>query len=113
VLPDFLHVLCENGALRIGPIPAGTPVNLLANINPDAPPAELVKLCLKLKKTLLEVNVRKMDDDATREYMKKELLQDLLDASKCPDLIEDRGHLYGSDLSEADKKALIEFLKTF
>jgi hypothetical protein len=33
-------------------------------------------------------------------------------ASKCPDLIEDRGHLFGANLPEADKRALIEFLKT-
>jgi hypothetical protein len=33
-------------------------------------------------------------------------------ASTCPDLIEDRGHVFGANLPDADKRALIEFLKT-
>jgi hypothetical protein len=32
--------------------------------------------------------------------------------STCPDFVEDRGHYFGSDLPDADKRALIEFLKT-
>src|SRR5262249_11432348 len=31
------------GGIRIGPIPKGTPVNLLANINPDADPVTMRK----------------------------------------------------------------------
>ncbi len=30
----------------------------------------------------------------------------------CPDLIESQGHYFGSELSEEDKHALTEFLKT-
>lgn len=30
----------------------------------------------------------------------------------CPDYIEDKGHYYGEDLPDEDKRALIEFLKT-
>jgi len=37
---------------------------------------------------------------------------ELIAASKCPDFIEDKGHYFGSDLADADKHALIEFLKT-
>ena len=39
--------------------------------------------------------------------------------SKCPDYVVNRGHYFGTGydneavLSDADKKALIEFLKTF
>ena len=33
--------------------------------------------------------------------------------SKCPDFIVNRGHLFGTTLPDADKRALIEFLKTF
>jgi len=32
--------------------------------------------------------------------------------SKCPDFVTDRGHTYGSTLPDADKRALIEYLKT-
>lgn len=37
----------------------------------------------------------------------------LLNANLAPDFIEDRGHTFGSDLSDDDKRALIEFMKTF
>jgi cytochrome c5 len=30
-----------------------------------------------------------------------------------PDFVQDRGHIYGSQLSEADKRALIEYMKLF
>jgi hypothetical protein len=37
----------------------------------------------------------------------------MLEVNTCPDFIEDRGHTFGSHLSDEDKKALIEYLKTF
>jgi hypothetical protein len=33
--------------------------------------------------------------------------------SKCPDYVVNRGHYFGTQLSDADKQALIAFLKTF
>jgi hypothetical protein len=33
--------------------------------------------------------------------------------SKCPDYVVNRGHYFGAPLSDADKRALIEFIKTF
>jgi hypothetical protein len=45
--------------------------------------------------------------------MKREIAPELLKVSMCPDLIEDRGHTFGDDLTDADKLALIEYLKTF
>ncbi len=44
--------------------------------------------------------------------MRDKLAPDLFRISKCPDLIEDKGHYFGTDLADADKRALIEFLKT-
>ena len=41
------------------------------------------------------------------------LVPDLLAVSKCPDFVQDRGHYFGDTLSDADKRALIEFIKTF
>ena len=43
----------------------------------------------------------------------KDLVDPLLAVSKCPDLIVNRGHLFGTVLPDQDKRALIEFLKTF
>jgi ribonuclease J len=36
----------------------------------------------------------------------------LLDVSLSPDVVEDRGHTFGSELSEDDRRALVEYLKT-
>ena len=47
------------------------------------------------------------------------LAQPLLALNKCPDFVVNRGHYFGTSLgeepglSDADKRALIEFLKTF
>ena len=47
-----------------------------------------------------------------KELYKKEVAPALWKVSKCPDLVEDRGHYFGTELPDADKLALIEFLKT-
>lgn len=103
----------DDGYFRIGHIPAGTPVNLLANLNTDMSLPELAKLGVKLKKALLEIKLKGLEGDAAKEVMKREVAPTLLQVSNCPDLIEDRGHTFGADLPDADKLALIEFLKTF
>jgi hypothetical protein len=48
-----------------------------------------------------------------REAGIKALTQKLLEVNTCPDFIEDRGHTYGSNLSDEDKNALIAYLKYF
>jgi hypothetical protein len=50
-------------------------------------------------------------DEAANEF--NQLIPDLLAANKCPDFIEDKGHYFGTDLPDTDKRALIEYLKTF
>lgn len=117
VLPEPLRTLLKphlepDGYLRLGPIPEGTPINLLTNIDPEADPAKLVELCLKIKKVLLEIKVKNLDSAAAKQLMRDELAPDLFRISKCPDLIVDRGHYFGTELADADKRALIEFLKT-
>jgi hypothetical protein len=117
VLPEPLRTLLKSqvesdGYVRIGPIPAGTPINLLTNINPDADPAQLADLCIRIKTALAEIKLRNLDDDAARQLMRERVAPALFAASKCPDLVEDRGHLFGTQLPDADKRALIEYLKT-
>ena len=41
------------------------------------------------------------------------LFDALLQANLAPDFVLDRGHTFGAGLSDDDKRALIEFLKTF
>jgi hypothetical protein len=50
-------------------------------------------------------------DDARTAF--KGLVEPLLSINKCPDFVVNRGHYFGNGLSDADKRALIEFLKTF
>ena len=106
------HVLDADGYLRFGHVPQGTPVNLLANIDPEGDPLDLAKLCFKLKTALIKIDLEHLDKTAAKEELKKEVGPALWKASKCPDLVEDRGHYFGTELSDSDKLALIEFLKT-
>jgi hypothetical protein len=116
-LPPILRALLKphfdpDGYFRIGSVPAGTPVNLLANVDPETDPKDLVALVLKIKKTLLEIKLKNLDSTAAQEVMKREIAPALWKVSKCPDLIEDRGHDFGKNLPDSDKQALIEYLKT-
>jgi mono/diheme cytochrome c family protein len=82
------------------PVPKDTPVNLIANINPadPLPPLDFKNLPNKID--------LKLDPKA-------KLIRLLLKMNKSPDFIENKGHTFGSQLSDEDKKALIEFVKTF
>jgi hypothetical protein len=125
VLPKLLK---ESG-VEIGPIPAGTPVDLLANLDLLPPRgADTVEQAARAK-TVLELVVKIKKDlivlprDATNEQAEgafKNLVEPLLSLSNCPDFVVNRGHYFGTSrfkdepgLSDADKRALIEFLKTF
>jgi hypothetical protein len=127
--------LFGEGGLVIGPIPKGTPIGLLANINPfseDPSPAARAEHAAKLLKLVNTLNsdLHKLGDNATDEQAAqvfRNSVDQMLELSKCPDLVVNRGHYFGTDfrepgeaadarppgLSDPDKRALIEFLKTF
>jgi hypothetical protein len=124
--PEFLDEKKEN--LMIGPIPRGTPIGLLANLNPlpeSADPAErldhdkkLLNLVIKLATDLHKLPPGSTDDDAKKIF--SNAVTQMLELSKCPDLIVNRGHYFGTRqfgeeraLTDDEKKALIAFLKTF
>jgi hypothetical protein len=118
-IPELLrNKLLDEGedALRLGPIPKGTPVNLLANINLELSldPVRLLRLgdaILKIKKSLKIIKRDNLNAEQSTALL-SELVDDVLEVSKCPDFVVDRGHYYGTDLEDADKRALIGFLKT-
>ncbi|QNI34973.1 hypothetical protein H7849_13380 [Alloacidobacterium dinghuense] len=138
-LPDYLKPLISpgqryfpaifgEGGLKLGPIPAGTPVDLLSNIDLLGEPAnaeekraheeKVLKLLLRMKHDLDELPGNATDDDARKVFAN--LVQPMLELNKCPDFIVNRGHYFGTSyfaeepaLSDQDKRALIEFLKTF
>jgi hypothetical protein len=110
----------QEGDLEIGPIPKGTPVNLLANIGLLSEETGLEErkehakkvfaLLVKFKQDLKNLPDNPTDEDARKAF--RNAVPDLLELSKCPDFIANKGHYYGSNLSDEDKNALIEFLKT-
>jgi hypothetical protein len=109
--------LVEDGLVKIGPIPEGTPVSLLANLNVDRnDPRFSVRKLLKLlnhtKQRLKRIEDEKLDK-AQATALLRELAPELRALSTCPDFIVDRGHNFGRQLPDADKEALIEFVKTF
>jgi len=120
ILHRWFPLIFGEGGVQIGPIPKGTPVNLLSNLDLERmrqDPAA-IKLLLQLKDDLKALPTDATDDDVKRVF--GNLAGPLLKYSKCPDFVVNRGHYFGTSylaeepgLSDDDKKALIEFLKTF
>lgn len=124
----FPGVFTASGDVKIGPIPKGTPVGLIGNFDPlpedtgwlaDLSRAwKLLGLALQLRHDLAAMPANA--DDATAARIFEPLGRELYELSVCPDYVVNRGHYFGTDkfdeepgLSDADKYALIEFLKTF
>ncbi len=98
--------------LKLLMLPKGTPVNLLMNINPKYAP-ELIAAYMKGVLKGKEPTHFKTFVNRRREEGMMALKEKLLEVNTCPDFIEDRGHHFGTQLSEGDKKALIEYVKYF
>jgi len=131
-----------DGNFTLGPIPKGFPVNLanyrpLVDLGTDdvAGKADHVKNFAALLGKLVE-NLPPPGQGASDEELLawlKNLREPLLKLSKCPDFVVNRGHYFGTAkfnemeglsedeksfgpepaLSDDDKRALIEFIKTF
>ncbi|MDM0023710.1 hypothetical protein [Variovorax saccharolyticus] len=131
----------QDGDIVIGPIPAGVPVNLLANLKLRAESDGLgdkavhVKdagaLLVKLKLALASAPAGATDEELRKHFAS--LREPMLELSKCRDFVVNRGHYFGTaefnrqeglsadekafgrepELSDDDKRALIAFLKTF
>jgi hypothetical protein len=131
----------DGGDIVLGPIPKGVPVNLLANLKLRAESDNVADklahvkdvgtLLLKLKGDLAT-----LPKDASDEVLRDKfanLREPMMKLSKCADFVVNRGHYFGTaefnrhdglsndekafgkepELSDADKRALIAFLKTF
>jgi hypothetical protein len=129
--------LDAHGHIEFGPIPKGTPVSLLANLQPLAESHafgdkvshlwQLAGLLSRVKSDLKSTAQIETDDGQFAN-----LARPLLELSKCPDFVVNRGHYFGTAqfnetgglsedeksfgpepvLTDDDKRALIEFLKT-
>lgn len=126
-LSKYFPSIFSDEGIEIGPLPKGTPVSLLSNIDlfretsglgdRAQRDAEILKLLLDMKRALKQLPQGASDEEASRVL--SPLVPQMLQFSKCPDLIVNRGHYFGTDkfqeepaLSDEDKRALIEFLKT-
>jgi cellulose biosynthesis protein BcsQ len=124
----YLPGIFGEGSVTIGPIPRGTPVNLLANLdltgeslNPqdrELHQQKVIDLLLKMQNNLSTLGSYASDDDARNAFAN--LVDPLLELSKCPDFVVNRGHYFGTSyfaeepgLSDDDKRALIDYIKTF
>jgi hypothetical protein len=118
-----------DGSITIGPFPKGLPVNLLANLQPLAESnrwtdrvrhaEKLMQLLVDLKLYLLTLPPSATDEQKITAIANR-MRPALLALNKCPDFEVNRGHYFGTGLvpeepalSDSDKRALIEFLKTF
>jgi hypothetical protein len=107
-----------DGFIHVGPIPSGTPINLIANTNLEprglTQQADLVRLLGRTLKALHAIKDQKAagsDSDPAKRLLA--LVPDFYKLNSCPDFIEDEGHYFGTDLPDRDKRALIELVKTF
>lgn len=126
LVKELAPAIVGDGGIEI-PIPKGTPVSLVSNLNirPDnmtfkeklEHDRKLLSLLVKIKHDLKALPANATDADARKVYAN--LVDPLLELSKCPDFVVNRGHYFGTSafkeepgLSDSDKRALIEFLKT-
>jgi hypothetical protein len=88
-----------SGTSRMLRVPAGTPIDYIARVDPT----RLAELTASLP--LVNLVLKLTPDDV--------LLSGLLQRNLAPDFVLDRGHTFGANLPDEDKRALIEYLKTF
>lgn len=102
--------------IKVGPIPRGTPVNLVMSINPESP--DFAKGLVTMVLAMAEIKKQGLSGEKAWALFAKQAGQPLMEASKCPDFVLDRGHLFGENLdpdpvkNEQAKEDLISFLKT-
>jgi hypothetical protein len=115
-------MLVSDAGVTIGPIPEGFPVGLLSNADltgadlPDDSPEQRAHK----KKVLQLLKAIKREFKARRDiFASPEVASGLLEISKCPDFVVNKGHYFGTQyqpdetpLSDSDKRALIGYLKT-
>ena len=110
VLPnDWLNA--EYKGIKVGPIPRGTPVNLLMNLDPDKRD-KVAPALVALIRASAQIKRQHLTGEQAYKVIEEKAGPALIAASKCPDFVLDRGHWFGEFLSDEEKEALIAFLKT-
>jgi len=112
----------DGAALRVGPFPKGMPIGLITNVDvlgEDLPPSEQDAHKERVK-NLVKRALHELKGQTDFGAALQGLAEDMFALSKCKDLVVNKGHYFGTDyfkeetpLGDADKRALISFLKTF
>jgi hypothetical protein len=97
------------GPMKAGPIPRGTPINLLMNINPEAPTPNLLRAVSGAVRGVL-LSRHQKDEAKTLQIFQAEAAQTLLEGRHL--VVLDRGHWFGEGLTAEEKASLKAFLKT-
>jgi mono/diheme cytochrome c family protein len=103
--------------IHLGPIPRGTPVNLVMNMDPEKR-AKVGPALVGLLRALARIKKEGLTGEQAYQVLAADAGPALIAASKCPDFVLDRGHYFGETLTEDPKlndeakEALIAFLKT-
>jgi len=102
--------------LSIGPFPAGLPVDVVSNIDPqklkDAGLLAKARLGVRVFFLIREINAMPQNTQATERRV-DDLGGLLHTVSKSPDYVMDRGHYFGQALTEQERLNLIDLLLTF
>jgi hypothetical protein len=133
-IPDYLRPFVNVGrrlfpfvggsgySVKLGPFPKGMPVGLITNIDmmgSELTPAERDE---HRKRVLNLLRRAKQELKASKDLgaVLGNLVDEMLAVSKCKDFVVNKGHYFGTSyfaeepgLSDADKRALIAYLKTF
>jgi hypothetical protein len=94
--------LFSEDGIRLGPIPPGTPIGLLSNLNlmsEDPDPLKRAQYFEKVGALVAQIleRLHKLGGNATSDQAKAvfaDLVDPMLELSKCPDLVVNRGHLF-------------------
>jgi hypothetical protein len=111
--------------IDVGPIPRGTPVNLLMSLDPTKTDKVGPALVALIRATV-KIQKEHLVGEQAYEVLANKAGPALMAASKCPDFVLDRGHWFGEKLNEDPKtnpeewekknnelkEQLITFLKT-
>ena len=108
----WLPLVFGESGVEVGPIPKGTPVNLLANIRILAETTDLsqrvahkerlVDLVTTIIRDLKAIE-RSGSTQAEREanalaiFMRSPIVDEMLAVNKCPDFVVNKGHYFGTD----------------
>jgi hypothetical protein len=110
MVPEFADL--PNLEVDLLRVPQGTPINLLMNVHPK----DIKAVLLAYVDGILQGQPKeKFAELRTKNHPvgQQRMMEKLLEVNVCPDFIEDRGHTYGRELSDEDKRALIEYMKYF